>query len=298
MGLKDFLGRKDVKKLFSDTFKTPKIESDIDIKAPPLTKKPGLIGTAFDYLVDIHVKYYNPEAVFDNCMPEKTLSRMELLLKNNDKHKLGLTIQDYNQAKSDFDFAVKSFNKFLSNGKLDYHVLTASVYLAYLDNAFYKPIYYKDHRPSIENDDLKDFENMINATNFNLFKSSSHFLINANFNEANKIIAKAEADLVIDNKLVDLKTNKKLTITRDMLNQILCYYILAKIGGVSNKRIDGSSVTHIGFYFARYGKLYTYHINDLINYRKLSDVKKNQFRIFTKLQTQTLTIFSNALMMI
>ena len=57
MSLTTFLAKPDVREKFSSEFAKPKLQVKKEIIALPLTKRYGLVGTAFDYLVRFHIEY-------------------------------------------------------------------------------------------------------------------------------------------------------------------------------------------------------------------------------------------------
>ena len=60
----------------------------------------------------------------------------------------------------------------------------------------------------------------------------------------------------MDDFIIDIRTVKDLKVTRRFYNQIIGYYILLTIGRI--KGLDSSRrIAKIGFYFSRYGILYT-----------------------------------------
>lgn len=284
MGLTPFLKRRQSKKLFSDTFEKPKIKLEGEIHTPVVSSKQMLLGTAFDYLMKIHLKYHNPEAIFENCTAKKAVKKMGERSTNKEYEKVRnslnssvnrLSDEEYKKAKDYFDFAIKTYSHFLKSGKVNEDLLRSSIYLAHLDQYYYSRYrYIKNSLLTIEPEDILELNNLIKAVDFSQFKAESHCMLSPRFNDASKFIGGAEADVLIDNKLIDIKTTQKLSITRDMINQIMAYYILGRIGGVSERKIDGKTVEQVGFYFARYGILCLFDVKKIINYRILPDYEK------------------------
>jgi hypothetical protein len=255
MSLTDFLKDKDVKAIFADEFQKPKGKIAGEIKAPLLTNKPPMIGTAFDYLMRFHLKYHNPDAITDRWVAEGACARME------ERE----SVEYYAKAKSELDFATNAYNQFLNDGILTDDLLKSSLMLAHLD------MYYRAGRDiydipmQIEPEDIQDLKNLINIVDFDLFKAKKHCLLNPIFNEGSYLVGGADADLVIDNMMIDIKTTKNLSVTRDIFNQIVGYYLLGVIGGIGEEKIDGSTIDKIGVYFSRHGILHLYDVNEIID---------------------------------
>ena len=67
----------------------------------------------------------------------------------------------------------------------------------------------------------------------------------------------ADADLIIDDTLIDIKTTKSCSFTQDMYSQLLGYYALSTMDG----RFD--DITEIGIYFSRYSLFTTMPAPDM-----------------------------------
>jgi len=74
----------------------------------------------------------------------------------------------------------------------------------------------------------------------------------------------ADADLVIDDKLIDIKTTKKLQMNRNYFNQLIGYYTLYRIGGIAGMPPQ-NEIKKLVIYFSRYGYLHLYKVEDIIN---------------------------------
>lgn len=261
MSLKSFLNDKEVKMLFSNSFTIPSNKLSGHIRAPVLTTKYPLIGTAFDYLMRFHLKYYNPYAIMDKWVAKNACE----LMKRYESDEF------YAEASGKLDFAVESYHEFMANGVLTDELIKSSILLAHLD------IYYRAGKEEytkpieIESSDIQDLKNLIGVVDFSQFETKSHCLLNPSFNEASKLVAGADADIVIDNKLIDIKTTQKLVVTRDMFNQVIGYYLLGLMGGLGEQKIKGSTIDKIGFYFSRYGILHFYDVKDIIDFEMIPD---------------------------
>lgn len=153
-------------------------------------------------------------------------------------------------------------------------MLLSSLLLAHLNGYYHSANrYIKNPFLKINPEDIQDLNNLINAVDFNQFKAESHCLLSPEFNDASKLLGGAEADIVIDNKIIDIKTSRNLSITKDMFNQIMAYYILGRLGGIGEEKIDGATIEQVGFYFARYGILCLFDVKETINYKMLPEAQ-------------------------
>jgi hypothetical protein len=113
--------------------------------------------------------------------------------------------------------------------------------------------------PNLSHDDgldIKDLRKlMIIANESEYFKVDTSCYLNPNFGKGSVFVGGADADLIIDDTLIDLKVSKRLILDRNHLNQLIGYYILSIIGGI-NDAPDSRPIKNIGVYFARHGVLW------------------------------------------
>jgi len=256
VSLTSFIKNKEVRELFADEFKKPRGKIIGEIKAPPLTNHFGMIGTAFDYLMRFYLKYHNPEAKEEKWVAEISCKLTEA---NPSVH---------NEAVKNLKFAKDAYSTFLKNGVFNEDILKSAILLAQLD-PIYRAGYVDENMGIVDNDDIQDLRNLISLVNIEDFKANSYCLLNPTFNEGSILVGGADADIVIDNQLIDIKTTKKLDITRERFNQIIGYYVLGKIGGIGEEKIDVSNMSEIGFYFSRYGMKCMYKVEEIIDFNSL-----------------------------
>lgn len=172
------------------------------------------------------------------------------------------------KAKKIIYYSKKVYIEYLSSGIINDRIITASILLAQLDPIF-RAGYIDENIGVVDKGDVKDLKNLISLVPLNDFKAKSICLLNPTFGDASGLVGGADADLLIDNQLIDIKTTKKCDISRDMFNQIIGYYILGKIGSIGKRNFDISNVNEIGFYFSRYGIKYLYKVDEIIDENKL-----------------------------
>ena len=255
MSLTRFLKNKDVKELLFDNFEKPKGKIG-NIKITSNTKNPALVGTAFDYLMRFCLKYYNQNSEDREWIAERSCDILDLFPIE------GMIAQDI------IKFAKDSYLGYLVDGKITEELLKSTLLLAQLD-VFFRSAYIVENMGSVDDADIQELKNLINLVNFDDFKAESYCLLNPTFGEASNLVRGADADLVIDNKLIDIKTVSSNYVTSKMFHQIIGYYLLGKIGGIGNNKINGSTIEKIGFYFSRHGILKLYNIKDIIKSNRI-----------------------------
>jgi len=255
MSLTSFLKNKDVKQMFANEFPKPRIKLSGEMKAPPITTHYGLVGTAFDYLMRFFLKRHNPMARDTIWVAEVARD----LIKG--KGEL------YNLVNRNILFAKNAYSEYLKTGIVDDAILESVLYLAKID-VIYRAGIVDDNIGVIDPQDVQDLKNLISVINADEFKAKSICLLNPTFGEASRLVGGADADIIIDNQMIDIKTTKNLVVDRNKFNQIVGYYVLGRIGGVEG--IDNwSSINEIGFYFSRHGIKYFYKVDEIINQQSL-----------------------------
>ncbi|MEK7162183.1 MAG: hypothetical protein AAB729_05860, partial [Patescibacteria group bacterium] len=111
--------------------------------------------------------------------------------------------------------------------------------------------------------DIADLENLIHLVRPEIFVAKNICLLNPTFGHASNLVGGADADLLIDNVMIDIKTTKYLKFDRLMLHQLVGYFLLHKIGGIGDT--PGSyEINKLGIYFSRHGELFTFAVKDLM----------------------------------
>jgi len=244
VSLTEFLELPHVKKRFLEEFAQPKTRLSETIKAPPLTNHYGLVGTAFDYLLRFYIQRLNSNSIVSKWVAEEAVN----LLKLKDKRL-------YLKGSSILERAQEEHSKYLKIEKINDSLIRSSLLLAQLDPVF-RAGYIDPNLGVIEDQDTLDMKNLISLVDPKLFTAKKRCILNPTFGEGSVLVGGADADILIDDFIIDIKTVKDLKVTRKFYNQIIGYYILLKIGKVKGLA-SSKLITKLGFYFSRYGILYT-----------------------------------------
>ena len=263
-------------------FLRPAFALKTEIKAAPLTNNWGIVGTAFDYLMRFYLQHHNKNTFIqrDTWVADhsyKTLTNQFSTSKQIEvrtgfhrdkvfktKDLLKIITDQYDQTKT-------NYSKFIVNGQLTEDLIANTIYLAKLDAYFRAGIIdqnFDNHNP----DDIRDLHSIISLVDKTNFTAKHKCYFNPTFGEGSMLVGGADADLIIDNTLIDIKATKHLKLEREHLNQVLGYYILSLIGGVNNNPND-RPIENIGLYFARHGELWTLPLHQLGDQRKFEEFK-------------------------
>ncbi|TSA44076.1 hypothetical protein D4R51_04575 [bacterium] len=280
MSLTSFLTIKDVKEKFSQEFPLPEFDLKKKILAPPLTRNFSLVGTAFDYLLRFYLERLNPRVITRTWVAENAPEEF-LLLKGslneiNLKESLDkLSPNDRNLFKKIQGLIKKAKEthlEFLKTGRLSDKLIKSALLLAQLD-IIYRAGYIYANIGKVNPLDVKDLKKLLSLINPKNFKVSKMCFLNPTFGMGSQLVGGADADLIIDGTLIDIKTTKLMRFNHKELNQLIGYYTLSKIGGVGNppRKIP---IEKLGIYYARYNMLYEFPLAEVINKKQFPDFIK------------------------
>lgn len=262
---------KDFRTLLEELFPTPKFESSVSIKAEPLTKNYGLSGTAFDYLLRFSLERKFKSFVHSRpWVSETALKHFEegrfTFFGNPDDIDfdnidavIGGKNDENKKIKSKFEKCKSIYNEFITNKiNINNDILEACLFLSRLDLIARNPFKNKINLDPEDARDLSDLRQLLQNCNLDHFCPREKIILNPTFGKASELVDGADADLIVDSTLIDIKTTLEIKLTRQFYNQLIGYYILYLIGGIDD-HLD-SKIENIGIYFARYGFLWTLSI--------------------------------------
>ncbi|MGR3295986.1 MAG: hypothetical protein ACUZ8A_07155 [Candidatus Bathyanammoxibius sp.] len=103
--------------------------------------------------------------------------------------------------------------------------------------------------------DVRDLRQLLAIVNPRVYEGShERVFLNPRFGESSVYIGGADADLVVDGTLIDIKTTKYLVFKREYLYQLIGYYLLNLREG------DPYKIHSLGVYFSRHGLLFSFPI--------------------------------------
>ena len=284
MSLTSFVGNKDVRERFKQEFPSPKFSVQKPLLAPPLTKHYSLVGTAFDYLLRFYLKRLNPEAVESRWVAEKARETfgmntgilaveagtgevgeiwLDLDEIPNEAEVRKADVAMFHKIKRILSEAKNAYNLYVKTGKITNVLLTSAILLANLDIIFITGREDYIELDTVSKEDIKDLENLTSIIDLKLFKTKKICSLNPTFGEASKLVGGADADLIIDDTLIDIKTTKKLELPRKYFDQLIGYYCLYRIGGINGLPED-CEIKNFAVYFSRHAYLHLIPVKDCI----------------------------------
>ncbi len=267
---------------FKTVFPRPQINLTGELVAPPQTNNHSIVGQAFDYLFRFTLEQRHKAKVkswggwvADSSyrMITQTVSATNSKtimvgyrrdIPKDRKEFLKMLETEYSNAK-------QNYQKYLADGILTDDIIKSALYLSRLDVTFRAGMIDSNLGNESEHD-IKDVRQLISVINHDHFKVDNHCFLNPTFGHGSQLVGGADADLIIDDTLIDIKVSKNLAVERDHLNQTIGYYILSLIGGVNNDE-NFKPIKNVGLYFARHGVLWKVPLSTFADEKTFLDFK-------------------------
>lgn len=263
MSLLSFLKQPDVRARFRQEFPKPSFIANRNLLAPPLTSNNRLVGTAFQYLIEFYVQYLNPQTKVRDWVNE---DEEEILKKaaacpypQNEVFKIWANAKHYLSVfLKTGKFTEELFQSVMLLGKIDYVRRGGNV------RDILQGLY------DVDKQDIQDLKNLIALVDPNLFKSTAQVFTNPAFGMASISVGGADADLVIGDLLIDIKTTKDFKLKPENFDQLMGYYTLSVLNQkYEHGRYDAYDIKRIGVYFPRHGYLHIMNLEDIVNPARL-----------------------------
>jgi hypothetical protein len=296
---------KELKSKLREDFPRPKFDLSGELLAPPRSKNYGIVGTAFDYLLRFRLEYtYKQEIkhkgywvadsaidkIKESLVAKKTTSKdieweddentskkdkdeLVYVLNLMEKKRVDTQQNFYNTVRSLYKEAKVNYSNYIKTGILTDELVKSSIVLAKLDLYIRARILDKSIS-EFDNEDIIDLKQLWSIIPIEEFEPMKNLFLNPTFGLGSLIFMGADADLIIDNKLIDIKTVKNLKLDRADINQLLCYYVACRIGGINDDESLSGQIDKIGIYFSRFAKLWMIPLSEFGSNEKFAEFEK------------------------
>lgn len=260
MSLRTFIERPEVRLHLSSFIKVTPTPGFVPppLLAPAQSGEYRLVGAAFDYLMRSLVERMNPA-----CRRKPWIASAALLFFRQDLEEMDATL--FTLAKACHDRAHAAHKQYMSDGILTDELLLGAIHLARIDRVYRDGPEYlrREWFTAAYPRERADLRRLYEIVPREKFQSRDQCLLNPTFGLASELVQGADADLVIDDCLIDIKTTKYLRLKVADLHQVVGYYILCLLSGKSAKRPLGE-IRRVGIYFSRHAFLHTLEIEKII----------------------------------
>ena len=272
MSLTQFIKEPDVKAKLREIFPLARQQFKQALLVEPLTNHYSLVGTAFDYLLRFALQRLHPHAIAKEWIAEAATAGLWEVVTDERGQTFGFDTLGINriasrygeerawQAKVIVEDAKQHHAHYLQSGILTEDLLRSILLLAQIDPIFRSRMLYEPFG-AVDHGDIEDLRQLFAIIPFEQFSSSSVCLLDPTFG-VSSLVGGADVDLVIDGAIIDIKTTKFFQLNREYIDQLLGYYALYRLGGITG--MPSQHVIHtLGIYFSRHGYLYTFPVSQL-----------------------------------
>jgi len=270
MSLTSFLRRnQDVRERFRQQFRKPPADTDMKLLAPPISKRYNLVGTGFDYLLRFYLKCLNPQAVESPWVAEYCLSHPLSPLLDDVVVEANIGVVSYREteltkkASGIIEHAKAEYASYPSSGRMTDDLMKSALALAQLDPIF-RARFVDENIGMIEDEDVEDLRKLLSIVPTEPFVAHQLCLLDPTFGEASRLVGGADADLVIDDALIDVKTTKKSDFQTPFFHQLMGYVVLHEIGGAGGLT-PKPPIRRAGIYFARHAHLKLFDLDEVMD---------------------------------
>ena len=262
-------------KQFNDKLDSQKLELKLVV-----TKMNNLHFKITSYLVNFNLeckKYFDTDFVAEKYRPKYDLEEnvedsLTFPIKLNKFHNEDISIfNSYCKPLTSvqcFEFfdllidAMKEYHLFLLDKSRNVKTLIKSALtLSKLDVTFRSRRYQNEVYEEYDKRHITDLQNICDTLNDNIkIFDGKKYYFNPIFGKISSLIGGADADLIIDDNLIDIKTTKYLESKFDYFNQLLGYYVLSIY--MNNKNDKSFNIKKVFVYYSRYGILLEYKLPD------------------------------------
>jgi hypothetical protein len=212
-----------------------------EIKAQPQTKNYHVVGMAFDYVFRLYMQKIN----------SKLVSEFPLVAErgvHGDKKRRNF-IKDFKDKKDEY----------LNDRLALYELISDCLILANIEIVFRSGRDFPNSELFVfSNQDIIDIINLLKLTENYNWKGQRQCYLNPSFGKSSIDLGGADTDLIIDDKLIDIKTTKEFKFRPAYFRQLIGYYIL----NIREKNMYGIIKT-LGIYYSRHGFLFEFSVPEM-----------------------------------
>ena len=133
----------------------------------------------------------------------------------------------------------------------------------------------------VESGDVEDLIDLLAITPFDNLVHDKIMLLNPTLGEASRAIGGADADLIVGDMLVDIKTTKFDVIEPEHLNQLFGYFLLARRHRAADPAFP--IINRVGLYYSRYGHLHSFEVSSWTEHPTFPETERWFFATIEKL---------------
>lgn len=238
----------------------PKIQMG-EIQVAPTTNRYNVTGTAFDYLLRFALEQRFPQ---QHQHPSTWVAEYAAIF---------LTPSRKRKAQTLLNSTHQLTQRYRAGEDVAWELARACTVLAKLD-LVYRSGWEDPTLLQVDEVIARELLDLLSAVPWENFVCTHTLLTNPHFGHASGAVGGADADLLLDTTLIDIKTTQKAEVSLDELRQLAGYFLLGELGGLwpSTTRtydlgpedLSPCGITHLGLYYARHATLLTWPVEQIL----------------------------------
>lgn len=220
--------------------------------APPIAATSSRIGMAFDYALRFGLAARGVGDQREYTVAEAGVERLPREMRRSGRERVSA--------------ALATLRAMQPTPGLSAEAARASVILTGFDLAFRPGRTDEVEREPLQ-EDLADVQSLYAVVPWTQFQPKRKAYLNPTFGEGSRAIGGADADLVVDDLLLDVKTTRETRLRSEYLLQILGYALLANAFGIDGAAA-GTRIDQVGIYFSRTGRIFSVPLCDILERRE------------------------------
>lgn len=266
MSLTHLLKFNEVKKRFAEVTRVP-----LNLPSPSIPNLKvfhssySLVGKAFDYSLRFWLEGEYRDITYAGAWIAEI--SMELLKYDDGCERFNIS---YEWLAKSFERARALHAEYLEKKIWTRNLTRVSLFLAEMDS------YYRAGKLDLSvlkaglDAESEDCERLLEIAKVSLPEVKRYVILNPKFGKASDAVRGADADFIIDNMLVDIKTTRNYDIDPSAIYQLVGYKSLLDIGGIeliegSKLTVNPKEITDCAIYFSRRGVFYQMSFDELID---------------------------------
>jgi hypothetical protein len=242
MSLKRFVQRPHVRARLSGFRPAGPRPLPLPMRVPPRSNNPQRLGTAFDYLFRFELQRQNRRAEQGTWVAELAAGSSGRVLRDAKK-------------------SVAAYCRKRKPSHEDRACLAAhALRLAAMDEVYRAGIFSADLK-QVDEAAAKELVDLLDIVPFEKFVNESRTMLNPGFGQASRMVQGADADLIVGDLLVDVKTTRDGRVEADEIDQLLGYFILARQARLADQNFP--QINRLGLYYSRHAHLWTWDVSTL-----------------------------------
>jgi hypothetical protein len=287
MSVCDLIKKSEVKDLLDRVIPPYQRMLRMPIRVAPRGSRSTLTGTAFDYALRFELQRRCPSARDRGWVAERALVVLNAGLSSAPLDR-ALLVRITRRAQRRVDNARVFVRKHLRRknpdrawmGRLAEHALRLArldpIYRAgYIGNDLF------DENSPQQIDELLD---LLTCAPFDGLLRGTEIHLNPTFGRYSSLVGGADADLVIDHRLIDIKVTAEPNVEREMVRQLIVYLILAHCARNEGEPLPPIHLMQL--YFARHGHVWSMPTEPIVTHQAYAEVQRGILQLAGRISRQ------------